>query len=1008
MNPDDIVPEGVTLRDFDDHKALRDSVFTTTLEGFKSKFPQEHGKYRMEVDDLHYMEADDEFDLAAQKKALMTNQFLAKRLKGTVKLYDRESGQLIDEKSQVLMRVPYVTDRGTTIHNGNEYVTLNQARLSSGIYTRQKQTGEIESQINAKRGTGKSYKIRLEPASSLYKLDIDQASLRLYSLLHDLGVSDDDMELRWGSQVLAANRDKYDPRTLDKAYKKLVKRPNPDASREEKVNSVKEALGMTVVSRGVVQRTLPNLFNQKTASIWRKSAFQQTQVQQGAQTEDEFVKWHQKAMEQEEKHKKKEEAKKFKRDLDARRKILELRGLNSDILAEDGSVDPMAVIKQVMQNVLQYKKTKKDIETKKMVKDLQHTGKQEVEGMKAEDGMQDHLHSIQDQSEQQRIEAERDQLLGQIQGLFPQQQMPSAESMAITPEMMQQMPMKMAEYEKKPNTNQAKKEEEQHYEVNLENTPTDAPTLTKEQSPEDLRSEEYELQWKNHTSCKEFRKHRKVIKTIQEILVQNYLEGNEKEVRRIQDILTNSLPGRILAVWDITHSKGSKTPGVDGVTWKDNDAAKWEAVIALSEQGYKAKPLRRIEMPKPGSNKKRPIGIPTMFDRCKQALYLMALDPIAEENADPNSYGFRKHRSHRDAIEQIRTLLSGKDSPEWILDADIESCFDGICHDWLSSNIPLDIKILKQWLGCGFQDWKHELHPTEEGTPQGGVISPCLCNMTLDGLEKVVKQAAGSKYKIHFVRYADDFIVTASDKEVLEQIITPAIGVFLKERGLRLSETKTSTHHVGEGVDYLGQHVRKTDGKLKITPSEKNVGNFLAKVGDIIAELEERNMGSLIEELNPVIKGWANYHRHVEAQEQYAFVDVKIHAMVWRFLQKLHSDESNEWIESKYLVKVQDLPGGGTFRTTSDEDGNFDMLFKASSTAKAPHIKIKGKSNPYKKEDKSYFRELEENRSNMNKRKSETSVAYGPKFRALVCSGKGNEANNAPSQKFIPFQNELF
>ena len=181
-----------------------------------NKFPQEYGNYRLELDDAYYAEEGD-YDLAKQKEALMKNTFLSKRLRGKLSLYNKTTGDRVEQKELTLMRVPYITDRGTTIHNGNEYVTLNQARLSSGIYTRQKDSGEIESHINAKRGTGKSYRIRLEPETSLYKLDIDQASLRLYSLLHDLGVSDDELELRWGPEILAANRAKYDSRVMAKA-----------------------------------------------------------------------------------------------------------------------------------------------------------------------------------------------------------------------------------------------------------------------------------------------------------------------------------------------------------------------------------------------------------------------------------------------------------------------------------------------------------------------------------------------------------------------------------------------------------------------------------------------------------------------------------------------------------------------------------------------------------------------------------------------------------------------
>jgi len=375
----------------------------------KNKFPQEYGNYRLELDDIYYAEQDD-YDLDKQKNALMKNDFLSRRLRGKVSLYNKQTGDKVESKEMTLMKVPYVTDRGTTIHNGNEYVTLNQARLSSGIYTRKKESGEIESHINAKRGTGKSFRLRLEPESSLYKLDIDQASLRLYSLLHDLGVTDDELEKRWGPEVLEANRAKYDSRVLDKAYNKLVRDKKDGASRQEKAEAVKEALKVTRVSRSSVEKTLPNLFDMKKASEFRKAAFQGP----SAQTSEEFVKWDQKRMELEAKAKEKQEKAEFKKDLDMRRKHLEIQGLNKDILDETGSVDQPAVVKQLAQNVHNKQKTEKNIRTKKVVKEIKHQGKQQLDKMKSEDKLQDRYHHIKDKADQERVQQEKDMVVDQF------------------------------------------------------------------------------------------------------------------------------------------------------------------------------------------------------------------------------------------------------------------------------------------------------------------------------------------------------------------------------------------------------------------------------------------------------------------------------------------------------------------------------------------------------------------------------------------------------------------
>ena len=220
----------------------------------------------------------------------------------------------------------------------------------------------------------------------------------------------------------------------------------------------------------------------------------------------------------------------------------------------------------------------------------------------------------------------------------------------------------------------------------------------------------------------------------------------------------------------------------------------------------------------------RPLSMPTMTDRAMQTLYKFALEPIAETYADPNSYGFRVGRGTHDAIEQCFTDLNKGKSPEWILEGDIKGCFDHISHEWLMENIPMDTQILGKWLKSGFVE-TGRIFPTEEGTPQGGAISPTLMNMTLDGLERILRERFPARRKVNgetvfdkvnFVRYADDFIVTGTNPEILRNEVMPLIGAFLKERGLQLSEEKTLITHVNDGFDFLGQNVRKYNGKLLI------------------------------------------------------------------------------------------------------------------------------------------------------------------------------------------------
>ena len=272
----------------------------------------------------------------------------------------------------------------------------------------------------------------------------------------------------------------------------------------------------------------------------------------------------------------------------------------------------------------------------------------------------------------------------------------------------------------------------------------------------------------------------------------------------------------------MTTSKGHNTPGVDGVRW-DTPSAKLAAAKSLTSRGYRAKPLRRVRIPKRGKpGQTRPLGIPTMYDRAMQALYALALDPVAEVTGDRNSFGFRRGRSAQDASQRIFNLMCRRTSPAWVLEGDIRSCFDAISHEWLLGNVPMDRAVLAQFLRAGFME-QGEWRETESGTPQGGVISPILCNLALDGMEELLAQhftlngrgnrdaRKASRSKVHLVRYADDFIVTAASPEVAEEARALLVP-FLAERGLELSGEKTLVTSIGDGFDFLGWSFRKYSG----------------------------------------------------------------------------------------------------------------------------------------------------------------------------------------------------
>jgi RNA-directed DNA polymerase len=440
------------------------------------------------------------------------------------------------------------------------------------------------------------------------------------------------------------------------------------------------------------------------------------------------------------------------------------------------------------------------------------------------------------------------------------------------------------------------------------------------------------------------------------------------KVRALQRLLTHSYSGKVLAVRRVTENDGKKTPGVDQEIW-DTPEKKTQAVHAFKRRGYQSQPLRRVYILKSDKKTMRPLGIPTMKDRSHQALHLLALDPVLETTADKNSYGFRQQRSCADAIGQIfKTLV--RPNPQWILEGDIKSCFDRISHDWLLAHVPMDRAILQKWLKSGYME-KHVLHETTDGTPQGGIISPAIANCALDGLERLLKEkfppkkpllSLGGKFPcVNLIRYADDFVITGRTKELLEGEIKPLVEQFLQERGLELSPAKTVITHVEKGFDFLGQNVRKyPNGKLLIKPSKKNIKTFLDGIRGNIKAALGMSAADLIDWLNPKIRGWSNYHRHVVSTRVFSRVDYAIFNRLWQWARRRHPKKSSRWLKQKYFEQR----GGNNwsfFGESCDNEGNPHKvrLLLASSTPIQRHVKIKSAANPYDPAHETYFEKRE-------------------------------------------------
>lgn len=345
-----------------------------------------------------------------------------------------------------------------------------------------------------------------------------------------------------------------------------------------------------------------------------------------------------------------------------------------------------------------------------------------------------------------------------------------------------------------------------------------------------------------------------------------------------------------------------------------------------------------------------------MYDRAMQALYALALDPVSEVLADKRSFGFRKGRSAHDACEYIFSTYSRSYSPKWILEGDIKGCFDNISHNWLIENIPMDKSMLKQFLKAGFV-FKGDLFPTEDGTPQGGIISPILANMALDGLQNElvntfdlsltgeVSAFVHNKSKVNLIRYADDFVISAETREIAEQA-KQVVANFLKTRGLELSESKTLITHIDEGFDFLGWTFRKFKGKLIVKPSKKSIKTFVSSLSETILKRGKAwKQEVLIQRLNQQIRGWTNYHQSVCASEAFAHIDFVLFNLLYRWAKRRHPKKGRWFVTTKYWHRR-----GSRSWVFSEEN---QELLRVDHISIVRHTKIRFNVNPYI--DTAYF-----------------------------------------------------
>jgi RNA-directed DNA polymerase len=304
-------------------------------------------------------------------------------------------------------------------------------------------------------------------------------------------------------------------------------------------------------------------------------------------------------------------------------------------------------------------------------------------------------------------------------------------------------------------------------------------------------------------------------------------------------------------------------------------------------------------------------------------------------------------------------VLSKRDAATWVLDADIEACFDRISHDWLLDHIPMDKSILRKWLKAGYFDGDL-FHATEQGTPQGGPISPTLANMTLDGLEDRVLSAIPRPHwreprsKVHVIRYADDLVATARTRETLDEHVVPAIAAFLAERGLKLSQEKTKTAHIDEGFDFLGANIRKYDGKFRRRPAKARIQELIQKTRDLMRRHRASKTDVMLRQLNRILRGWAHQFRHLAASKAFGYIDHCIFRQLWRWARKRHNNKGARWVKQRYFTTLGN--DRWVFHARPSRRGTI-VLFRMSSLPIRRHINIRSEARYHDARDAEYFKE---------------------------------------------------
>ena len=454
----------------------------------------------------------------------------------------------------------------------------------------------------------------------------------------------------------------------------------------------------------------------------------------------------------------------------------------------------------------------------------------------------------------------------------------------------------------------------------------------------------------------DWRKAQRLVRGLRQRLFRAAQAGEHRKVRSLQKLMLRSYSNILMSVRRVTQvNAGKNTPGVDKLVVKTPQARGRLVDDLAAFQPWKSKPVRRVYIPK-SNGKQRPLGIPTVMDRCFQAMVKNALEPEWEAKFEGTSYGFRPGRGCHDAIAKIYVLARPHKRKKWILDADIKGAFDNISHDFLLKalgQVP-GRELIKQWLKAGVME-EGVFHETPLGTPQGGVISPLLLNVALHGMEAALGVRHNAKGEISgeraMVRYADDFVVCCESREDALRVKDVLLPPWLAERGLSLSEEKTRIVHLTEGFDFLGFNVRhhtaaltsRTGYKLLIRPSKKSVNGLREKMRDAWLKFKGHSVSAVLRKLNPIIRGWANYYRVGVAKEAFSKLDGWMHRRAVRYARSMHPKKPKYWLKRRYWGKLnKERDDNWVFG--NKRSGHY--LLKFSWFKIERHVLVKGTASP--------------------------------------------------------------